>query len=196
MMRYLKVHTTKLAASLLMAVVITLAFSFSAWASETLPLPQYDYGACPFECCTYRTWTAKMATSLYDDFIKTGKPSSVVNKGEVVEGVSGVVITTKAGTVRVLKEMVFEQEASEEKILLHPEDILLYLRHVGECYDRFWYKGQFLLGETCITEVGATEVVDVQSMPEWVWWAEIQRSNGEVGWTPEVDHFAGVDACD
>ena len=29
-------------------------------------LPYYDWGACPFECCTYRAWTTNDDVTLYD----------------------------------------------------------------------------------------------------------------------------------
>ena len=181
----------------LIAILLAVfALSFPAVASDTPPLPFYDYDACPFECCTYRTWTAVANTALLKDHIDSSSKVTIVNAGEEVQGITGVVITTKAGRVKIVKEIALTKENSQEEIKLKPGDIIYNLRYVGEGYDKFWLNGIFLVDQTSITKVGKSEFWEVIDLPEWVWWAKIKRQNGDVGWTRELNHFAHIDACE
>jgi hypothetical protein len=46
-----------------MVALATCAKSPVASRSSILEIPFEDVGACPFECCTYRAWTASEATA-------------------------------------------------------------------------------------------------------------------------------------
>jgi len=67
------------------------------------PQPFVDKGACPFECCTYRRWDVKTPTIVRSAMMDSAPVAFRLNKGEKVLGVTGVVITTQPGEVRVLK---------------------------------------------------------------------------------------------
>jgi len=177
-------------------LLVIIGSSLSATASDLPPLPYYDHGACPFECCTYRAWTATADTPLQKDYAASSPVVSVVKAGEEVQGVTGVVVTTKAGIVRITKEISLARENSEQEVKLKPGDVIYNLRYIGEGYDKFWYKGIFLVDQTTITKIGKDKYWDVIDLPEWIWWAKIKRPNGEVGWTDKLDHFAHIDACE
>ena len=173
-----------------------LALPAGAIENDEPPLPFYDMGACPFECCTYGKWTAKTETVLRKDFDDLSSQVAVVKAGEDVQGITGVVITTKAGKVKIINEIIFSMENSSEQIRLLPGDIIYHLRYVGEGYDKFWFKGIFLVDRTCIMHVGKSESWEVLDLPGWVWWAKIRRQNGDVGWTREMKNFTHIDACE
>jgi hypothetical protein len=180
----------------LVGLAMAISLPFGSADPEIPTLPYYDYGACPFECCTYGTWTAKSETILLKEHDDSSPAVTAVKEGEEVHGLSGVVITTEAGEVKILKKITFSVENSLEEILLLPGDVIYPLRYVGEGYDKFHFAGIFLVGRTNIKSVGKSENWQVIRLPKWLWWAKISRQNGESGWTRELDHFAHVDACE
>jgi hypothetical protein len=180
----------------LVGLALAVALPFGSAEPEMPSMPFYDFGACPFECCSYGKWEAKTETVLRKEHDDSSPAVAVVNAGEDVQGLTGVVITTEPGEVRILKKISFSVENSLEEILLLPGDVIYTLRHVGEGYDKFYFSGFFLVGQTNIRSVGKSENWQVITMPKCVWWANIGRQNGESGWTRELDHFAHIDACE
>ncbi len=164
--------------------------------NEKPPIPYYDHGACPFECCTYREWTATTETALRKDFNDSSPVVSTVKPKEQVRGVTGVVITTKAGPVKILKAQSLQRENGKDKVSLKPGDILYNLHYVGAGYDKLWFKGQLLVDQTDIRKIEKNEWWEVIDLPAWVWWAKIQRPNGEAGWTRELKNFQHIDKCE
>jgi len=180
----------------LFGLALAISLPFGSVEPEMPTLPFYDSGACPFDCCTYGTWTAKTKTILWNEHKESSPAVTVVNAGEDVQGLTGVVITTEAGKVKILKKIAFNVENSLEEILLLPEDVIYALRYVGEGYDKFYFEGISLIARTNIKSVGKSEYWQVINLPKWVWWAKISRQNGETGWTRELDHFDHIDACE
>ncbi len=164
--------------------------------NETPPIPYYDHGACPFECCTYREWTATTETTLRKDFNDSSPVVSTVKPKEQVRGVTGVVVTTKAGPVKILKAQSLHRENGKDEVSLQPGDIVYNLHYIGAGYDKFWFKGQTLVDQTDIRKIGKTEWWEVIDLPTWVWWAKVQRPNGEIGWTRELKNFQHIDKCE
>jgi hypothetical protein len=180
----------------IIGLAMVIGLPFGSVESEIPTLPYYDFGACPFECCTYGTWTAKTKTILMKEHNDSSPAVTVVNAGEDVQGLTGVVITTEPGKVKILKKIAFNVENSQEEILLLPDDVIYAMRYVGEGYDKYYFEGIFLVGQTNIKSVGKSEYWQVNSLPKSVWWANISRQNGETGWTHELDHFDHIDACE
>ena len=180
----------------LVFLALGLALPAQGFEADEPPLPFYDMGACPFECCSYGKWTATKETVLLKDFDDLSSSVAVVKGGEDVQGITGVVITMKPGKVKITKEGIFNVENSSEQIRLLPGDVIYHLRYVGEGNDKFWFKGIFLVDRTSIMHVGKCEAWEVLDLPEWVWWAKIRRQNGEVGWTREMKNFTHIDACE
>lgn len=175
-----------------------LGFSLQAgsMALEKPTLPYYDVGACPFDCCSYGTWSAKSETALRADHDDSSPVVSSVKPGEDVQGLAGVAITKKAGEVRIIRDTTFAVENSLEEITLRPGDMVYALHYVGEGLDKFFFEGLFLIGRTNIKRAGKSESWEVINLPEWTWWAKIRRQNGDTGWSRELDHFDHVDACE
>jgi hypothetical protein len=177
----------------------TLAVSLSSAAAasdnQEPTLPYFDQGACPFECCTYRVWGATKDTVLRTDARDSAPVVSTVKGGEKVRGLTGVVITAKAGKVVVQKAMRLHKEGGKVEVSLKPGDVIYYLHYVGAGYDKFWFRGQLLVDQTDIRKVGKDEWFEVANLPEWTWWAKVQRPNGDIGWTRELRNFSDIDAC-
>jgi len=160
---------------------------------EKPPIPYYDEGACPFECCTYKEWTAKSKTILRKNHNDSAPVIGIIQPGESVQGLTGVVITTKPGKIRITKAITMDEE---KKISLKPGDIIYYLHYVGEGYDMFWFKGKTFVDQTSIETDKKTEYWETITLPKWVWWAKIKKSNGKIGWTRQLNNFDHIDACE
>ena len=188
------------------ALAITLAIAGTAHPAQPAPpspppVPYEDHGACPFECCTYRTWAAKADTAILSDRRDGSVAAFRVRAGEQVEGITGVVVTTRFGraTIRVPMPIVVESGT----VQLRPGDAVYIARYSGEGVWKTWARGQFLeieltdKGETCRGGDGgiAPCAAEIVEKPETVWWAKIRHHAGQEGWTRQLDHFANIDAC-
>lgn len=129
--------------------------------------------ACPFECCTYREWTARSSVTLYDK--AQGRASGKINKGERVQGLTGQVIT---------HPLAFRIASEQDGI---PAGATVYLLHpLGEGVWRVWYEGK----------VHDIEL-DVAEEPRYEWWTKVKTASGQIGWVrmPHSLPFDNVDAC-
>src|SRR5688500_9804229 len=174
--------------SLLLAVIMFFAFG-SVVAADRPVLPYYDWGACPFECCTYRQWTANADVTLYRA-IGSKSVIASITKGTEVVGVTGVVITRKAGRIKVLQPVSLD---AQKPVNASPGDILYTLHDLGEGYARFWFKGQLHDDQVAATEVEARATAgapwQVLALPETAWWVKVRSKSGQVGWSKETQKF-------
>jgi len=167
----------------------------SAFAQEKPVLPFEDNGACPFECCTYRHWTATKPTLLYQSWKRSGrKVIGSVRKGKRVLAATGVVVTYRPSRFRAMQ--------TDPHLELRIGDEFPVYSYRGEGNFDFWNKGKFYedgiytkskCGEAttefapsfCIVNSGEIE-----------WWAQVKTTSGKTGWVwmdkAEFDH---VDAC-
>ena len=169
---------------------------------EALPQgkkPARDYvakDACPFECCTFRSWDVYADTILYDK-PRGEKVVARVGKGEKVEGVTGqVYILPIAVAVR------------------HPPpysnvpagSIVFLLDGLGEGIRRVWFEGKVLEldvvgnihdhcpfpGKRCWGE----HIYPITENERWgTWWVKVKTRDGAVGWTKDHKNFGNMDAC-
>jgi hypothetical protein len=153
--------------------------------AQTLKLPYKDVGACPFECCTYRQWTAKKNLILYKNMSESSPIAFRVTKGEKVTGMTGVVITTVAGKAEILKNQTLESS----KVQVKKGDTLFLLTYLGEGWFRIWYQGKFFEDD------GYANGIKILSMPKAVWWVKIKNRKGQIGWTKSSDEFNNQDQC-
>ena len=167
-----------------------------AFAGDGPAVPYLDWGACPFECCTYREWIATDKVTLHTDRSLSSPVAFSVGKDQRVQGLTGVVITTKVGRVKILKPITLDDQ---EPVTLAPGDIIHTLHYLGEGYELFWFRGQ--LHSDQITGQKVEEVPDpaaswqVLALPETEWWVKVKNAQGQVGWTKESDKFDNMDAC-
>jgi hypothetical protein len=161
--------------------------------------PYEDEGACPFECCTYRTWKVKANTEIRTDRHDGAATAFRVRAGDQVDGVTGVVITTRFGSATIRTPITAESGTLQ----LQPGDTVHVLHYFGEGFWKVWVRGQFVQlrleskGQTCFGYDGRSVPCTAQIIeePRTVWWAKIRNRAGQEGWTRELDHFTDIDAC-
>jgi hypothetical protein len=160
-----------------------------------LRFPFYDWGACPFECCTYREWTANASTAVLKVRRRNAPVAFQLKNGEAVQGLTGVVVTTRAGTAKVFRATTL----GEQKIKVSPGDHLLLLHYQGEGYWRFWFRGHIDSDQLPdINDQAPDSELDLRIVthPRTVWWVKIRNRQGQEGWTEQTDHFDHMDACE
>jgi hypothetical protein len=194
-----------------LAVVLALA---QAPAGEEPPMPYLDFGACPFECCTYRDWIARAPAQAFDSHGQvpsSQQPAFRIAKGETVTGMSGVVITTTAGVVRITKPLTLDVDSerfprSREQVAVRPGDRLYLLTAKGEGFMSGWFKGRVLesfdattfaaAGDCQKRKQGCDGVIERQPVSEW--WSRVRNSAGKIGWVlipRRALSFDKMDAC-
>jgi hypothetical protein len=161
-------------------------------------LPFLDWGACPFEGCTYRRWQAVRVTTVWRERDHASPVAYSIGSGEWVEGLTGVVITYKPGVSKVLAPMTLGQGAS---VVVAPGDILLTLHYLGEGYDLFWFKGltyqDQIASDKPDPDPPAPELkVQVVSRARTAWWVKVMNKKRQIGWTDQTRNFAHMDALE
>jgi hypothetical protein len=175
------------------------------------PMPFVDEGACPYECCIYRDWTATAPVVAYDyhpawESLEPGTPHKTmfsVAKGEVVTALTGVVVTTRPGRMRFTEAISttnssrrFPRMASEH-VAFAPGDTLYLLAPQGEGVFTAWFKGRLLEGLDTVPlqeRIGWHGSV-LEAKPTIQWWVRIRNANGQFGWTDRPVDFKNRDAC-
>ena len=156
-------------------------------SAQSLKLPYKDVGACPFEGCEYRKWTANKGTIIYKE-MRDGSPVAFkVKAKEQVTGVTGVVMTEKAGVAKALKPAKVYANVGKYSITVKAGETLQILHYQGEGFYLAWYKNKFYTLDT--TENNFKIVKE----PVDVWWVKIKNSKGQTGWTKLADNFDGKD---
>ncbi len=168
------------------------ALGFAAFAASALcqdaatfksmdapALPYYDWNVCPFEGCTYREWTARGPIIVYDTWEAKRRAIARLSKGQKAVGVTGVVITSRPGVIRMNADM-------PELGLRRGDNILTYT-YQGEGVWSAWFKGRFY-PELEITFGTPTDV------GKHSWWVQVRLSDGRTGWVDmDKARFDGVD---
>jgi hypothetical protein len=160
-------------ACMLVQIAITLLAFISASAAQP-PSPYIDRGACPFECCVYRSWQARQSLPVFDR--PNGKSVSQLNRGEWIQALTGEIHS-------VPLKIVATRDVPEAGI--HPRDTFYVLHYEGEGYWKIWFKGKLF----------SAEAYDTRS-PKTEWWAQIKRNNGSTGWVrADKGAFNNQDQC-
>jgi hypothetical protein len=169
---------------------------------EKPPLPYYDWNACPFECCTYRTWKVNQTVTAYASRNEKAAIVFQAKRGEWVRGTTGVVITKRYGLTKILKplELGYRPKSRKPELFLQPGTVVYTLHYTGEGMGLFWYNGS-----TYVDQIAARDPdpdppppdlnVQVVSLPSYDWWVKIKNNNGLEGWTRETRKFGNMDAC-
>lgn len=156
-------------------------------------VPYKDVGACPFECCLYRGWTANKDTVLYKQMSEKSPIAFRVKRREKVTGITGTVITNKAGTVKALADITATEDSKEitgKKFTVKSGDIFYVLTSMGEGFYQLWYKGKFFQDE-----IYNEKTMKILTKPESVWWVKIKNRRGQIGWTKLPENFDNKDGC-
>lgn len=177
-------------------LVISFVFLVSACpASEAQEQPPANYenwGVCPFECCEYRDWTASADIPVHES--RSDKSAVVfhLQKQEKLRALTGVVVTEKAGVVRLNKAVQdgYVKGVDRPQLTFKAGDIIYMLSPLGEGFFLFWYRGKVY---TSGIELAAMPGVDGKDA-RMTWWKQVENKTGKRGWTTS-NNFSNVDAC-
>jgi hypothetical protein len=111
---------------------------------------------------------------------------------EKLHALTGVVVTEKAGVVRIDKALQDGDVKGIDKpqLTLKAGDIVYVLSPLGEGSYLFWYQGKVY---TSGVELAAMPGVDGKDA-RMTWWKQVENKAGKRGWTTS-DKFSNADAC-
>ncbi len=176
-------------------MVVGLLAVLSVQAAEP-PASYVDAGVCPFECCTYGSWTAIQDVTVFDQ-VEDGKPVAKVHPEQPVHALTGDVHIRRPGVVEVRRE----HESAETGRRYLPGDKLYVYTYQGEGYYKVWFEQAWLSEEIPFLAGWAGCEEDdscwgeVLSTPESRWWVRVRLESGLEGWVDDADGFFGKDAC-
>ena len=162
-------------------------------AAASLAVPFESDGACPFECCVYRTWSVLRATDFRATRDKSAAVAFSVPAGTKVEALTGVVVVSRAGRARASRDVSVEGlgtlRAGDEVSVLHP---------VGEGYWLVWRagkKGNAQVGPKANRPGPWDPELNPIETPKFLWWVQVRDGQGRTGWTDTPDNFGDKDRC-
>jgi hypothetical protein len=162
------------------------------------PVPYEDVGACPFEGCVYRLWTANAPVSVRADRKTTAAVVYAISKGEQVTALTGVVVILKPGRVEFAKTVTLRTLSGS--LTVAPGQSLYLLTYEGEGFFKAWFQGRMY--EELDGSIFYNGVCDFEperctgkivERPESVWWVQVRNSRGQTGWTSDAGKFDGKD---
>jgi hypothetical protein len=164
-------------------------------------LPYVAEGACPFECCTYGTWTTTAPLPVRAQPDGTAALVFTMAPGTAFEADSGNVYVTRPGLV--VADASFALDGGPT---VAPGDTLYVLDDVGEGYVNAWYRGTVYAVSGEFWNWGSPPdayqrgpfAARLLRPAEARWWAHV-RADGREGWVDmdaaEGGTITGVDAC-
>jgi hypothetical protein len=160
----------------------------------TPPVPYEDVGACPFEGCVYREWTANAAVDARAERNLTAPVSFQVTAGEKVIALDGIVVTTRPG--RVEFDAAADVDATDGSFHVDAGQTVYLLTAEGEGFMKAWFNGRVYEGVDTATfsNGGCAGIGRLVEPWQFVWWIQIRNSTGQVGWTREPERFDNKDA--
>lgn len=186
--------TRKVRTLLVRIVCPSLLFVTSVYSGQTPrpPVNYADYGACPFECCTYRRWSVVKDTVLYKERSEKSGEAFHVRKGEHVTGLTGVVITLKPGKASVRKATTIG--TGKRRTQVKPGDVLYLLHYEGEGIYKIWFRGGIYENEVS-SAADVNGKIQLLNEPDNVWWVKVKNSRNQTGWSKQDKNFGDMDAC-
>ena len=186
--------------ALLTATVLALAFSNPGSGAAPLPtVPIREEGACPFECCIYREWTAEDTILVYLKERDTTKVAFLISPGDSFDALTGNQYVLKLGLVIVTDTI--PEGWSHGSPLVPGDSIWLLSNGIEGDFPAWEGGGRF----TALFEwwangldggSGEGDVCKLIEWPETEWWVKIKAKSGRVGWIKmEGVHVSGSDQC-
>jgi len=163
------------------------------WRAQLAAGTLHRSGACPFECCLYREWTAESRIPLRVSPDEASPTGGYLEPGTEFAADSGFVAVTGIGLVAV-SEPVMPLPDRE----LIPGDTLLLLDYVGEGFYNAWFDGEEVQVADFWSYATGDPKGEVIGEHTTEWWVHATRPDGLTGWF-RADaagvELAGVDAC-
>ena len=156
-------------------------------------------GACPFEGCTYGTWTTSAETTVYGVAADTTSAAFTVPAGAALEAEGGFALVTRIGEAVATQPTELYLVGGGTAPLVGGETVYV-LDYEGEGSYRVWHDGRLAFsgaGSGIGVTAGAPDASYRQTTPpEAQWWARVTAPDGRAGWlwmdrTPSV---TGADA--
>ena len=171
----------------------TLLISLLAAAQDAPPNPYESWGVCPFECCTYREWTADAEVPVHEKRSEQSPTLFYLRRDESFDALTGVVITENPAAIKVEQAVRdgYIDGNDKPQLSLKPGDIVYMLTPLGEGAYLFWYKGKVYLAGSI--EMQGNPGIDGKGMT-LTWWKQVRNKAGKIGWT-KSDRFRNADAC-
>lgn len=178
----------------LFIILLELTTEVSSKENTKPNLPYLDWGACPFECCTYQEWVANAAVNVYKSRNEKSDVVFKLEKDERFLAITGVIATHKLGITEILKPVKIGYTTINDvpQLSLNPGDIGYTLHYAGEGFEVFWYQGKTYSDELSISNSDSFKII---SSPSYVWWAKVKNRAGKTGWTNKTNQFNNQDSC-
>lgn len=156
-------------------------------------------GACPFECCTYGTWTTTEPTLVYSQADDTTSSTFTVPAETTLEAVTGHVLLRHIGRALV-RDSVYLYIDYDSFRTAEPGDTLFLLENVGEGARNVWYAGSvYQAGYEAFNAMGPSETPPAEILQEGAseWWVNVRTPGGRAGWLwmDQTPTMRGADSC-
>jgi len=178
----------------LLIIVVAAFLPGVASGADSPPAWYIDKGACPFECCTYRAWTAKADTVLYAKPNKNAKVVGRLKAGATVDAVTGEVHSSPVAFVVKVPHAGYK-----------PGDVLWVYTYLGEGRFKVWRDGAMREEDLGFSPYGGSPGShcedrvqcwgELKNHLESTWWVNVRSKEGREGWSNEPAHFGNKDAC-
>jgi hypothetical protein len=174
-----------------------------AYAQTRPPEPYLVEGACPFEGCIYREWTAREPLRVYQTAGDTAELAFTLPAGTRFTAETGHVRLKKLGVV-IIHRSLHQYGYDGGGRRFEPGDTLYVLDYLGEGFYSVWYNGEILEATDYwyapdeITAENREMVRAIQLRePEPEWWTRISLPDGRTGWLfMREANVEGADALD
>jgi hypothetical protein len=161
-------------------------------------LPYVRDGVCvadDVECCGFGEWKTSRAVALRARPTRRAKVVARVGKRQRVTALTGRVVVTRPGLVRLRKAVPTESGAR-----LAAGSTLHVLYPLPEGWSRVWHGEKEHSVETSYFlprgECRHSDCPGVTLRPSrWRWWVKIRTQRGVVGWTDAYKSFSGREGC-
>lgn len=152
--------------------------------------PKVLEGLCPFECCTYREWTALQEVVAYRSERDTTAAAFTLAAGERFTAHDGNVHVDRPG-LAVVTDTSELRRAMGRTFGLAPGDTLALLAPAGEGHMWMWNGRETFTADPLY---GGRIVRDAR----WDWWVRVSNAAGASGWIRMGDQrgrIGGADGC-
>ncbi len=150
-----------------------------------LTFPREEAGVCPSACCASGRWVATAPVVAREARAADAPEVFAVARGESVEALAGVVVTSRPGRARALAAV----DLAGVRIARGEE--LPVLREAGEGSYVLWARGRAV--QSARDAGGRT--FRLLARPQTAWWVQLRNAQGATGWSDQPDRFGGPGRC-